>query len=122
MWATRCVSSSRNRSTWDDPSRASFGPLTASPTRKPKTPWLACYGDGGGSPDSTLWIEIIIAEPCTPATIIQIIETARELDVEVLAVLGCHDEYLVPEAPVEYLGYFPVVAFTAGTVSSWPAY
>lgn len=54
--------------------------------------------------------EIIIAEPCTPATIIQIIETARELDVEVLAVLGCHDEYLVPEAPVEYLGYFPVVA------------
>lgn len=53
--------------------------------------------------------EIIIAEQCTAATITEVIETAHELDVEVLAVLGYHDD-LTPEAPIEYLGNFPVVA------------
>jgi hypothetical protein len=32
--------------------------------------------------------EIIIAEPCSAATIVQVIETARELDVEVIAVFA----------------------------------
>jgi exopolysaccharide biosynthesis polyprenyl glycosylphosphotransferase len=54
--------------------------------------------------------EIIIAEPCTAATIVQVIETARELDVEVVAVFGYHDDNLVAEVPVEYLGHFPVVS------------
>jgi exopolysaccharide biosynthesis polyprenyl glycosylphosphotransferase len=54
--------------------------------------------------------EIIIAEPCSAATIMRVIETARELDVEVVAILGYHDEDVVTEAPVEYLGHFPVVS------------
>jgi exopolysaccharide biosynthesis polyprenyl glycosylphosphotransferase len=53
--------------------------------------------------------EIIIAEQCTAATIAEVIETAHELDVEVLAVLGYHDD-LIPEAPIEYLANFPVVS------------
>jgi exopolysaccharide biosynthesis polyprenyl glycosylphosphotransferase len=53
--------------------------------------------------------EIIIAEQCTTATITEVIETAHKLDVEVLAVLGYHDD-LTPEAPIEYLANFPVVS------------
>ena len=54
--------------------------------------------------------EIIIAEPCSAATIMRVIDTARELDVEVVAILGYHDEDVVTESPVEYLGHFPVVS------------
>ncbi len=53
--------------------------------------------------------EIIIAERCPTPAVVELIETARELDVEVLVIPGFYDE-LTPEAPIEYLGDFPVVA------------
>lgn len=53
--------------------------------------------------------EIILAEQCDTSTVIELVETARELDVEVLVVPGFYDE-LTPEAPIEYLADFPVVA------------
>ncbi len=53
--------------------------------------------------------EIIIADRCGTPAVIELIETARELDVEVLVIPGFYDE-LTPEAPIEYLGDFPVVA------------
>ena len=53
--------------------------------------------------------EIIIAERCTTPVVIELVEMARELDVEVLVVPGFYDE-LTPEAPIEYFGDFPVVA------------
>ena len=53
--------------------------------------------------------EIIIAERCATPAVIELIEMARELDVEVLVIPGFYDE-LTPEAPIEYLGDFPVVA------------
>jgi exopolysaccharide biosynthesis polyprenyl glycosylphosphotransferase len=53
--------------------------------------------------------EIIIAERCSTAAVIELVETARELDVEVLVIPGFYEE-LTPEAPIEYLGNFPVVA------------
>lgn len=53
--------------------------------------------------------EIIIADHCLTAEVIDLIEAARELEIEVLVVPGFYDE-LTPEAPIEYLGDFPVVA------------
>ena len=53
--------------------------------------------------------EIIIAEHCSTPVVIELVETARELDVEVAVIPGFYDE-LTPEAPIEYLGDFPVVA------------
>jgi exopolysaccharide biosynthesis polyprenyl glycosylphosphotransferase len=53
--------------------------------------------------------EIIIAERCPTPVVIELVEMARELDVEVLVVPGFYDE-LTPEAQIEYLGDFPVVA------------
>ena len=53
--------------------------------------------------------EIIIAERCPTPVVIELVEMARELDVEVLVVPGFYDE-LTPEAPIEYFGDFPVVA------------
>ena len=54
--------------------------------------------------------EIIIADQCKASTIIEIIETARELGVEVLAVLGYHGDEMTVELPIDYLGDFPVVS------------
>lgn len=53
--------------------------------------------------------EIIIADRCSTSEVIDLVETARELDVEVLVIPGFYEE-LTPEAPIEYLGTFPVVA------------
>ena len=53
--------------------------------------------------------EIIIAEPCSTATVMGLIEMARELDMEVLAIPGFYDD-LTPGASIEYLGDFPVVS------------
>jgi exopolysaccharide biosynthesis polyprenyl glycosylphosphotransferase len=53
--------------------------------------------------------EVIITERCATPAVIELVETARELDIEVLVVPGFYDE-LTPEAPIEYLGDFPVVA------------
>lgn len=52
--------------------------------------------------------ELIIAECCSPALILELVDAARELDVEVLVVPGFYEE-LTPDAPIEYLGNFPVV-------------
>ena len=41
--------------------------------------------------------------------VIELVEMARELDVEVLVIPGFYDE-LTHEAPIEYLGDFPVVS------------
>jgi exopolysaccharide biosynthesis polyprenyl glycosylphosphotransferase len=53
--------------------------------------------------------EIIIADQCKTSTIIELIETARELGVEVLAVLGYHGAEMPADLPIDYLGDFPVV-------------
>ena len=53
--------------------------------------------------------EIIIADHCKASTIIELIETARELGVEVLAVLGYHGGEMPADLPIDYLGDFPVV-------------
>ena len=53
--------------------------------------------------------EIIIADQCKPSTIIELVETARELGVEVLAVLGYHGSEMPADLPIDYLGDFPVV-------------
>jgi exopolysaccharide biosynthesis polyprenyl glycosylphosphotransferase len=53
--------------------------------------------------------EIIIADQCKTSTIMELIETARGLGVEVLAVLGCHGGEMPAELPIDYLGDFPVV-------------
>jgi exopolysaccharide biosynthesis polyprenyl glycosylphosphotransferase len=53
--------------------------------------------------------EIIIAERCSTATVLDILSIGRQLDIEVLVIPGFYDE-ITPEAPVEYLGNLPVVA------------
>ena len=53
--------------------------------------------------------EIIIADRCPTAAVIEVIEIARQLDIEVLVIPGFYDE-LTPEAPIEYLGNLPVIA------------
>jgi exopolysaccharide biosynthesis polyprenyl glycosylphosphotransferase len=53
--------------------------------------------------------EIIIADRCSTSEVIELVQTARELDVEILAIPGLYEE-LTPDAPMEYLGNFPVVA------------
>jgi exopolysaccharide biosynthesis polyprenyl glycosylphosphotransferase len=53
--------------------------------------------------------EIIIAERSSSAEIVELVGVGRQLDIEVLVIPGLYDE-LTPEAPIEYLGNFPVVA------------
>jgi exopolysaccharide biosynthesis polyprenyl glycosylphosphotransferase len=53
--------------------------------------------------------EIIIAEQTPTAAVIELVNVARQLDIEVLVIPGFYDE-LTPDAPIEYLGNFPVVA------------
>jgi exopolysaccharide biosynthesis polyprenyl glycosylphosphotransferase len=53
--------------------------------------------------------EIIIADRCATPDLIDLVEMARELDVEVLVIPGFYDE-LTHEAPIEYMGDFPVVS------------
>jgi exopolysaccharide biosynthesis polyprenyl glycosylphosphotransferase len=53
--------------------------------------------------------EIIIAEPCGMDMARDLIDLARELHIEILVVPGFYDG-ITPEAPIEYLGDFPVVS------------
>jgi exopolysaccharide biosynthesis polyprenyl glycosylphosphotransferase len=53
--------------------------------------------------------EIIIAERSSTAAVLELVTVARQLDIEVLVIPGFYDE-LTPDAPIEYLGNFPVVA------------
>lgn len=53
--------------------------------------------------------EIIIAESCATPVVVEIVELARELDVEVLVIPGFYED-ATTEAPIFYLGDFPVAA------------
>jgi exopolysaccharide biosynthesis polyprenyl glycosylphosphotransferase len=53
--------------------------------------------------------EIIIAEQYETAMIVDLIDSARDLGVEVLAVLGYHGGEMSSDLPIDYLGDFPVV-------------
>jgi exopolysaccharide biosynthesis polyprenyl glycosylphosphotransferase len=53
--------------------------------------------------------EIIIAESCSTAQVVQMVEMARDLDVEILTIPGLYED-MAPEAPIFYLGDFPVMA------------
>lgn len=52
--------------------------------------------------------EIILAEDCSTATIINMVDEARELGIDVLTLPGIYDDF-TPELPVEFLGDFLVV-------------
>lgn len=54
--------------------------------------------------------EIILAERCETSVMVDLVDIASTLDVELLVVPGCYYEELVPESPIEFLGDFPVVA------------
>lgn len=53
--------------------------------------------------------EIIIAECCPSSVVLGLIDLAKEFGIEVLVVPGYY-EGITPEAPIEYLGEFPVVS------------
>ena len=53
--------------------------------------------------------EIIIAESCSSSKVVELVEIARDLDVEMLAIPGLYED-MAPEAPIFYLGEFPVMA------------
>ena len=53
--------------------------------------------------------EVVIAEPCTTEDAIRLVEEARDLDIDVRAISGYYSE-LTANAPIEYLGIFPVVS------------
>ncbi|HEY0758492.1 MAG TPA: sugar transferase [Acidisarcina sp.] len=53
--------------------------------------------------------EVVVAEPCSVEQIIEILEEARELDLDVYVLPGFHD-FVTVNAPIEYLGDFPVVS------------
>ena len=51
--------------------------------------------------------EVVVAEFCPMEQTIRLLEEARELDIDVRAIAGYYGE-LTADAPVEYLGIFPV--------------
>lgn len=53
--------------------------------------------------------EIIIAESCNITVVRDLVDLARELGIEILVVPGFYDG-ITAEAPIEYLGDFPVVS------------
>ncbi|WP_415198797.1 sugar transferase [Silvibacterium sp.] len=53
--------------------------------------------------------EIVIAEPCPTESVIQLVEEARELEVDIRSISGYYGE-LTADTPIEYLGIFPVVS------------
>ncbi|HEX3469893.1 MAG TPA: sugar transferase [Silvibacterium sp.] len=53
--------------------------------------------------------EIIIAESCSSSKVVELVEMARDLEVEILAIPGLYEE-MAPGAPIFYLGEFPVMA------------
>ena len=59
--------------------------------------------------------ELVIAEPCSVEQVISILEEAREMDIDVRVMPGYY-ESVTADAPIEYLGNFPVVALHRGHV------
>jgi exopolysaccharide biosynthesis polyprenyl glycosylphosphotransferase len=59
--------------------------------------------------------ELVIAEPCSVDQVISILEEAREIDLDVRVLPGYY-ESVTADAPIEYLGDFPVVALHRGHV------
>jgi exopolysaccharide biosynthesis polyprenyl glycosylphosphotransferase len=59
--------------------------------------------------------ELVIAEPCSVEQVISILEEAREIDLDVRVLPGYY-ESVTANAPIEYLGDFPVVALHRGHV------
>jgi exopolysaccharide biosynthesis polyprenyl glycosylphosphotransferase len=59
--------------------------------------------------------ELVIAEPCSVDRVISILEEAREIDLDVRVLPGYY-ESVTSDAPIEYLGDFPVVALHRGHV------
>src|SRR5277367_4066738 len=59
--------------------------------------------------------ELVIAEPCSVDQVISILEEAREIDMDVRVFPGYY-ESVTADAPLEYLGDFPVVALHRGHV------
>jgi len=59
--------------------------------------------------------ELVIAEPCSVDEVIAILEEAREIDMDVRVLPGYY-ESVTADAPIEYLGDFPVVALHRGHV------
>ena len=59
--------------------------------------------------------ELVIAEPCSVEQVISILEEAREIDMDVRVLPGYY-ESVTSDAPIEYLGDFPVVALHRGHV------
>jgi len=53
--------------------------------------------------------EIIIAGSCSTSQVLELIEMVGGMEVEVLAIPGLYED-MVPEAPIFYLGDFPVTA------------
>ena len=53
--------------------------------------------------------EIIIAGSCTASQVLELVEMAADMHVEVLAIPGLYED-MVPEAPIFHLGDFPVTA------------
>jgi exopolysaccharide biosynthesis polyprenyl glycosylphosphotransferase len=53
--------------------------------------------------------ELIIAESCSMAIVRDLVDIARDAGMEILVVPGFYDG-ITPEAPMEYLGDFPVVS------------
>jgi exopolysaccharide biosynthesis polyprenyl glycosylphosphotransferase len=59
--------------------------------------------------------ELVIAEPCSVEQVISILDEAREIDLDVRVLPGYY-ESVTADAPIEYLGDFPVVALHRGHV------
>jgi exopolysaccharide biosynthesis polyprenyl glycosylphosphotransferase len=59
--------------------------------------------------------ELVIAEPCSVDQVISILEEAREIDMDVRVLPGYY-ESVTQDAPIEYMGDFPVVALHRGHV------
>jgi exopolysaccharide biosynthesis polyprenyl glycosylphosphotransferase len=53
--------------------------------------------------------EIIITETCSTNEVLGLVELARELSIEILVIPGFYDG-IIAEAPIDYLGDFPIVA------------
>ncbi len=53
--------------------------------------------------------ELVIAEPCSVETVIHLLEQAHDVELDIRAVAGFYVE-LAQNAPIEYLGAYPVVA------------
>jgi exopolysaccharide biosynthesis polyprenyl glycosylphosphotransferase len=53
--------------------------------------------------------ELVLAQPCSLETVLDVIEEARDLEIDVRAISGFYGE-LTQNASIEYLGVYPVVA------------